>query len=82
METRTTRYRGERRTFESSSSNFELPSRSYDSKKRQRRTEEPSVLTLLPVILFTLAVFCFIRYVDFRLPTPLSVADIGENPKR
>ncbi|CAL8109253.1 unnamed protein product [Orchesella dallaii] len=47
---------------------------------RYKRDEEPPVTALVLVLAFVLAIFFFVRHVDYKLPTPLTVNDISENP--
>jgi len=49
---------------------------------RYKRDEEPPITSLVLVVSFVLAIFFFVRYVDYKLPTPLTAADISENPSR
>jgi hypothetical protein len=72
------------RSYAGLSSDFELPSPSYDSsgRKGNRKKERPDVLCLIAVLFFTLLVYSFVRYVDFKLPVPLTVSDVKNSPLR
>jgi hypothetical protein len=68
-----------------SNSNYELPTNASGgtrSRRGQKFRDPPNPLSLILVLAFILSVFAFVRYVDFRLPTPLTTADLADNPKR
>lgn len=82
-----TRYRGSSRRQDDGFDFGGLPNPSiYNDRARRgskyRRDNEPPISSLLIVILFILASFFFGRYIDFKLPAPLTAKDVAENPKR
>lgn len=64
-----------------------LPSPNVYSEKnrrgsRYRKEDEPPLSSLLLAVTFVLGTFLFVRYIDHKLPVPLTVADVAKNPKR
>ncbi|ODM91515.1 Endoplasmic reticulum metallopeptidase 1 [Orchesella cincta] len=79
-----TRYRGTS-TRRQDDFGMGLPSPNIYSERskrgtRYKRDEEPPVTSLVLVLAFVLAIFFFVRYVDYKLPTPLTASDISDNP--
>lgn len=80
-----TRFRGSTRRQDDFDGGLPSPNIYSERVKRgtrYRKDEEPPLSSLAIVAAFILASFFFVRYIDYKVPTPLTVADISENPSR
>lgn len=80
-----TRYRGSSRRQDDFDLGLPAPGIYSDRAKRgtrYKRDAEPPISSLVLVVAFVLGCFFFVRYIDYKLPQPLTVADVSENPRR
>jgi len=49
-----------------------------DSKKKKQVS---GAFTLISVVVLVTLTLLFVKYMDQRLPNPLTIADVGDNPK-